>query len=609
MCGITAIISLNNESINQYLLESATNIISHRGPDGAGYYIGNNFALGHRRLAVIDLSDSGKQPMERHELVITFNGEIFNYIELREELISRGFVFQTETDTEVILQAYNCWGQNCQNHFIGMWSFVIYDKKLNILFCSRDRFFQKPMLFTKCDDLFMIGSEIKQFTVNDKFISELNIETTYDFFTQNRLNHTSSTFFKNVSSLGGGYQLVYDLTSHNYNISKWYKPNINHKFKGNFSTAKNHYYNLLKDSIKMRLRSDVAIGVALSGGLDSSGILCLAHNIDKSINYQAITSCYKYASFDERFYAEQVASQTNSVLHKKFPELNDLISKNVLDDIVWYQEQPIISGSHFSEYSVFEEAAQKSIKVMLCGQGPDEHTAGYMSFYSYLYLTLLNQFRWLTLFNCLKSREGGLINNLKQFVGFLFLNSIRQKPSPNINYKKFRKKFQKSIPAIFHNIKSIRKYSLVQVFIDSIPYQAHSEDRNSMRFSIESRSPYLDHRLVEFALCLPDYFKINKNKTKIILREALKQVLPADIYNRKDKMGFVAPDEIWFKDSSTLLRPILLQSVEELKGLINITVIEQYDNFVAGKDKFSDIYLKIISLASLCRQYKIKIPT
>lgn len=608
MCGITTIISKTNLAVESKLLEEATDAIKHRGPDGYGYYYGSNFAMGHRRLAIIDLSDDGIQPMERHGFVITFNGEIFNYIELRDELATLGYKFSTETDTEVILQAYKHWGEDCQNHFIGMWAFVLYDAKENILFCSRDRFFQKPFLYTQCGSHFMIGSEIKQFTFHSDFKAILNLETTFDFFENQLINHSSETFFTDVFSLDGGHQLVYNLDSHQCNISKWYNPRYKLTNKLNFKAAKDKYSLLLKDSIKMRLRSDVTVGVALSGGIDSSGITCLAHDVDKEGKYTAITSCYSDKRYDELIYAEIVAKKTEFELIKKYPDLNDLISEKVLDVMTWHHEQPILSGSHFSEYSVFEEARKQNITVMLCGQGPDEHSAGYQSFFSYYYLMLLKQWKWYSLVLALKVKSGGLVSNFKQFLGFLFLNSLRYKPTPFIEYEKFSKKPLKPKAAFFGKINSIRKFSLEQIYKTSIPYQAHSEDRNSMCFSIESRSPYLDHRLVEFAISLPDKFKIRDNTNKWILREVLKPYLPPEIYNRNDKMGFVAPDEIWFKENATTIKPLLSEAVSLLNGLIKDDVLEYYDSFVRGERPFVGIFLKILSLASLCRQYKMTIP-
>ena len=609
MCGITAIISKNQDAISADLIQAMTDIIDYRGPDGYGYYFGANFALGHRRLAIIDLSVDGHQPMNRHGYTITFNGEIFNYIELKEQLIELGYHFETDTDTEVILVAYKHWGEECQNRFIGMWAFVLFDPARDILFCSRDRFYQKPFHYTTCGEHFMMGSEIKQFTVHPAFKPSLNLNTTFDFLEKGLLNHDENTFFNNVYSLDGGHQLVYDLNNHEYKITKWYHPIYDELKHLSFQDATNMYRFLLKDSVKMRMRSDVTVGVALSGGLDSSGITGIAHDLDEDGKYCAISSCYNDQRYDERYYADCVATKTGFQLTKTFPELSDLVSKGILDKMVWHHEQPIPTASHFSEYSVFETAKKQDITVMLCGQGPDEHSAGYSSFFSYHYLHLFKGFQWGSLINAMRKHKDGFFLTFKQFIGFLFLNRWKSRPGKVLNYTLFHKEPFRPLYGMTSKIDSIRKYSLEQIFKTSIPYQAHSEDRNSMIFSIESRSPYLDHRLVEFAVSLPDDFKMKANTNKWILREALKPYLPEEVYQRKDKMGFVAPDAVWILEDSVILKPILEEAINSLNGLINKGLVDEYDEFVKGKRPFSWMYFRIIGLASLCRQYKMDINT
>lgn len=607
MCGISAVVSINNNSIPRDLIQKSTDSIIHRGPDGEGHYFGLNFAFGHRRLAIIDLSEDGAQPMNMHDLAITYNGEIFNYIELREELKLCGYDFETETDTEVILNAYRHWGFDCQNHFTGMWAFVLFDQMKNILFCSRDRYFQKPFVYTQCGEYFLIGSEIKQFLPFKNFHPTLNRDVAFDFLDKGSLNHTNETFFENVYSLEGGNQLVYDLKNKKYVISRWYLPVFGEN-RIDFEGAKEGYDKLLKQSIKLRLRSDVTVGVALSGGIDSSGIVGLTTEIDNKGKYKAITSCYDNPKYDERFYAECVANKTGVDLKKTFPLLDDLFTNNYLEKMIWHQEQPIGSASHFSEFSVFKEAHKQNVTVMLCGQGPDEHSAGYGAFFNINNLYLLKKIRLIKLVSELSSRNGGLIKNGKNFIGFLFLNSLKNKNNNLLNYKYFSRKNLRPQAGLFSRTDSVRKLSVEQIFKTSIPYQAHSEDRNSMCFSIESRSPFLDHSLLEYAVRLPDGFKIMKNTNKWILRETLKPYLPKEVYERKDKMGFVAPDEVWFRESSYIIRPKLLEACNLLEDLINKEkIIRYYDAFVEGKAPFSSIFMKTLSLASLCKQYNINL--
>jgi asparagine synthase (glutamine-hydrolysing) len=606
MCGIAVAISKENSPILKEIIQVSTDIISHRGPDGEGFYIDSNIALGHRRLSIIDLSNDGAQPMHRHNLVITYNGEIFNYIELREELKTYGYKFETETDTEIILNAYHHWGVDCQNHFNGMWAFALYDTNKNILFCSRDRFSVKPFVYTQCGQFFLIASEIKQFLHVDGFECILNRNTAFDFLERGLLNHNNETFFQNVFTLQGGHQLIYDLKGHNFKISRWYKPNFEERII-DFKEAKSDYEDLLRKSINLRLRSDVKVGFAVSGGIDSSGIACIAKELDKNGIYKGISSCYEDERYNESKYVEFVANKIDIDIKKCFPNLDDLLTEGILDKIIWHQEQPISSASHFSEFSVFQEARNQDINVMLCGQGPDEHSAGYGSYFSVYQLDLLKNLKLKKFSKMLYTENSSFFNQFKKFIGFLFLNALKHKQTNFLNYNYFGRRSQKPKMGLFSKTDKIRKLSIEEVFKTSIPYQAHSEDRNSMCFSIESRSPYLDHKLLEFAVSLPDDFKIKNNLNKYILREVLKSYLPKEVYERKDKMGFVAPDEIWFKCNSDLIKPQLMEAYYILNKLVNTNeIMDYFDAYVKGDVPFSTIFLKVLSMASLFKQYKIQ---
>lgn len=604
MCGISVIINKSNQTVSKDQIIKMTDVIAHRGPDGFGYYFGNNFALGHRRLAIIDLTSDGHQPMLLNELVITYNGEIFNYIELRDELKTFGYHFSTQTDTEVVLVAYKHWGFECQNKFNGMWSFVIFDPSKNLLFCSKDRFNQKPFHYTTCGENFLIGSEIKQFISQPEFRPILNKRAAFDFLEHSLLNHTTNTFFENVYSLLPGHQLIYDLDNHNFIISKWYLPNlkINHSIA--FKEACIEYRKLFIDSVRLRMRADVKVGSALSGGIDSSAMVGAAYlAINNKEIFSSITSCYKEKKYDESYYAELVTKKSGLELIKVYPKMEEFFIGDIHSKIILHQEQPLLSGSHFSEYSVFESAAQNKITVMMCGQGPDEHSAGYLPFVNIYFLSLLHQLKWNLLCSELRSSE------LKKFVNFLFLNKISyfiHKKPDIINYAKFNYPKSKIRFGIFAKFKSIHQYSIYQVFKSSIPYQAHSEDRNSMLFSIESRGPYLDHRLVEYAIQLPDNYKIKKTKTKYILREAVKDLMPFEVYSRTDKMGFVAPDDAWLKENSHHIRCQLEEALINLKDLILPELLTQYDSYVAGKSHYNPIYFKIISLNVFVKQFQLK---
>lgn len=624
MCGISSLVLKNGLILENSLIKKMTDTIYHRGPDGEGLYLGGNFALGHRRLSIIDLTDNGNQPMHYWESTIVFNGEIYNYLELKEELQQLGYAFSTHSDTEVILASYHQWGQQCLERFIGMWSFVLYDHKRNTLFGSRDRFGVKPFLYTETSDYFLIGSEIKQFTVFDDFRPTLNKSVAFDYISKGLLNHNSETFFEGVFNLPGGHLLIYDLSTHEKSIKRWYEPNLTPNYHISFEAAAEQYRTLLAESVSLRERSDVQVGAALSGGLDSSAIVCLMHQVNQERkNFQTITSCYLQKEYDEQVFADTVTQKTGFSSHKVFPDLNDLIENGILDKMIWHQEQPFSNASHFSEYKIFEAAKNNNVKVMLLGQGSDEHTAGYPVFYMVYYLQLLKSGQIFSLIRELRYKtkidQTHLFNALFHFVRFLFLNSLFYW----IKYSLFRflklatnwyskeklgvcnETLSKPTLGLFMKPWSVKQLSYDQVFRTSIPYQVHSEDRNSMLHSIESRAPFLDHRLVEFMLKLQDNFKIRKGQRKSIMRKALSGVLPDCIRDRVDKMGFVAPDELWFKEQPDLILKALSNAIQDSQGILTQELILSYQLFLEGKQPFDDRFMKALTLSSLVRQYKM----
>lgn len=304
MCGIAGIISRNKNDL--YYIEKMCETVVHRGPDGFGYYYDDNFAFGHRKLAIIDLSDHGKQPMEYFDkYVITYNGEIYNYIELRDELKDKGYTFRSDCDTEVIMGAYDCWGEACLDKFNGMWAFAIYNKENGTIFCARDRFGIKPFYYTLLNDKFIFASEIKEFTVFNDWKSAANKKRLLDFLVQSVFDHTNETFFEGVYQLRGGEKLIYDLKTYTYTISRWYSLEWK-RTKNNlsFDEAVEKFREIFTDSVRLRLRSDVKVGSCLSGGLDSSSIVCVANRIlrerSDEIKQETVSSCFDTKNLTSR---------------------------------------------------------------------------------------------------------------------------------------------------------------------------------------------------------------------------------------------------------------------------------------------------------------------
>ncbi|MGH2575049.1 MAG: asparagine synthase (glutamine-hydrolyzing), partial [Ignavibacteria bacterium] len=313
MCGISGIFNFNNQSVDNNQLLMMNQLIHHRGPDGNGVFTEANIGLGNTRLAIIDLRHLADQPMfdfdERY--VITYNGEIFNFVELRVELVKKGYKFKTNSDTEVILNSYREYGEDCLQKLNGMWAFAIWDRKEKSLFCSRDRYGIKPFYYFKDYEKFIFGSEIKQI-LSCGVSKEVNDNIIYDFLVFNFLDHTEETFFKNIFKLPAGCKI--SLKNNEFIVSRWYNLPLEVNDGLNTDTLYKNFYDLIYDSVKIRLRSDVEVGSCLSGGIDSSSIVCLMHNIlndeGKTHMQKTYTACYDEPMIDERKFVEEVIKQT-----------------------------------------------------------------------------------------------------------------------------------------------------------------------------------------------------------------------------------------------------------------------------------------------------------
>ena len=614
MCGISIAINKNIKDVSLKQIKNLNDKVSHRGPDDEGFYFGKNFAFGHRRLSILDLSPAGHQPMNRENLWITYNGEIYNYIELRKQLIDLGHTFTTKCDTEVILIAYKEWGVDSFRRMNGMWAFCIYDEKINNLIFSRDHFGIKPLYYTQFDDWFVAGSEIKQFTEFENFQPKLNKKIALNFLAQGLLNYSEETFFEGVNELRPGHMLEYNLDTHDFTITKWYNlKSSSKKIKDDFETAVEKVRSFFTNSLQMRMRSDVKVGSCLSGGIDSSSIVsCIHKNELSNPDFATITSCYKDKRYDEQTFSDLVSDQTKFLAIKVYPELNDLWQKSEFDNIIYHQDQPIGSASHYSEYKVFETARKHNMIVMLDGQGSDEYLCGYGEFFLIYMNTLLHRCSLLKMYNLLKIRAKqkkiSFFKELIQFIQSQFYFQIVNKLKNIIGRTRYSYLTNESqiimgMEAANFNANNIRDLSINEIMYSSIPYQLHSEDRNSMLFSIESRLPFLDHEMVEYVIGLPDDYKIRNGYTKFILREAISE-LPNEIKERKDKMGFVAPDREWIKENKVIVRKELKDLVAQ-NNIFSEDLLLRFDKFINGKLDYEPVYFRAMAFSRFCKIFKI----
>ena len=578
MCGISCIIKKEG-TIAHSQIKAMNDIVAHRGPDGEGFYIDNNIALGHRRLAIIDLSTDGNQPMPYNDdLVLIFNGEIYNYIELRQQLIEKGHHFKTLSDTEVILVAYIEWGEQCVNYFNGMWSFCLYDKKKQKVFCSRDRFGVKPFYYSHKNDQFYIGSEIKQIIhFFDKKIA--NIERLTGFLIGSP-GHQDETFFKDVHQLGQGHNLIYDIKTHTFEVKKFYtiaiKPEIGEL---PMEQAVDGFKNLFADAIQLRLRSDVQVGTALSGGLDSSSISALAaHTYRGQTKFKGIHARSSEKKGDESSFAQLVADTNNIDLHIITPKMEDFIRD--IETLVKIQDEPFAGASMFMQYYVFQKAKELGCTVMLDGQGADEILLGYHFYYAYHVKNTPLPKLWKEITDIEKNSGFSKMKQLQlaTYYGLPFLRkfNLKRKAKQLINHKFLNLVGDQPFDELCTDFSEMRDLQKNEILTTTLPLLLRYEDRNSMAHGIESRLPFMDYRLVEYALSANISHKIHQGWTKYLLRDAMNGILPNAITWRKDKIGFAAPQNSWLSQT----KEHILKTISEshiLNSVLNVSSLNDID--------------------------------
>lgn len=619
MCGIAGIIGPGIRDGERYEpIEAMTGLIAHRGPDGSGHYCDEGIALGHRRLSIIDLSSLGQQPMvylERY--VITYNGEVYNYIELRKELEGLGYSFLSHTDTEVIMAAYDRWREGCLDRFNGMFSFAIYDRSERKVFCARDRFGVKPFYYSTVGGSFVFGSEIKQFTRLPGWKSSCNKPLAADFLSFGLQGHTPATMFEEVSQLQGGHFLIFDMRSSRYDVRSWYRltDKIGRVGAGSFDDAREEFSALLSDAVRLRLRSDVTIGSCLSGGLDSSSIVCLVSEQLKALQagdyQQTVTSCFEEKRFDERTYADAVVAATRSVNHKVFPSFERLFGE--LEDMIWHQDEPFLSTSIYAQWNVFRTARQHRITVMLDGQGADEILGGYPTFFAPHLLSLLKSAR----LGRFLSETRGIVENTPYgpswVVKELSKNVLGRSGTDAVTglFSGRRKILGDKAGRVRNRTRQtfsdFKEMSLAQVTMTNLPMLLQYEDRNSMAFSIESRVPFLDYRLVEFASNQPVNFLLHNGKSKYILRESMRGRVPDMVLDRKDKMGFVTAEELWLKHNPVAFESRLKEAIDRSDGFVSPNCLDTFRQMRDGRAPFNFTIWRVIAFGAWLKKFDVQL--
>jgi len=553
MCGIAGYVATTPDDRLRVIIQRMTDAVSHRGPDGEGVFVQGNVALGHRRLAIIDLSELGAQPMTDPDsgCVIVYNGEIYNYIEVRKELESRGCAFHSHSDTEVILKAYAVWGADCVARFNGMWAFAIYDHRKNVVFCSRDRFGVKPFYYSEVPGGFAFGSEIRQLLpLLDRVTADTGMLAGY--LISRVAERADTTFFSKVRKLPGGHNLILDPGTGRYTIRRFYRLEQRRELESvSLDDGAREFRALLEDAVRLRLRSDVRVGTCLSGGLDSSSIATLAarqYSSEADVAFSAITAISQDPRTDESEFAKGIVDAACLDWITLRPTYEDF--RDSLSEAVAAQEEPFAAASVMMQFFVMRAARRAGIPVLLDGQGGDEALLGYERYFADYCVELVKsgQFRTFAGFlgGLVANGRKGAILSLVWNLAYFHATSLRSLPGSA--HGLFKAEFE---AAARNDTTAQRSYSdlfsLQRLEIEStnLPALLRYEDKNSMWHSIETRLPFLDYRLLEFALSIDAGLKLRRGWSKFVLRKAMEQEMPQQIVWRNNKFGFEAPESRW----------------------------------------------------------------
>lgn len=601
MCGIVGIINKTGEKVNYDFLEKMASTIHHRGPDDDGVMIDGPVGFFHKRLSIIDLS-TGKQPMTFEDCTIIYNGEIYNYIELRKDLIKKGHSFRTTSDTEVILHMYIEYGDDFVNLLNGMFAFIIYNKRENKIFIARDHFGIKPLYWYHDNEIIVFASEIKALLVHPLIKAEADTDNLYEYLTF-QFVMGEETMFRNIFKILPGHSMSINLNNYEFKIVKYWEPN----FKLDQFHTEEYFISelkqILEETVSQQLRSDVPLGTYLSGGLDSSLVTIMASRLLNQ-PIKSFSGAFKEGpEFNELKYARIAANTANAELYEIFPSEQEFI--DLIPKLIYHLDEPVAGPGLFPQYIV-SKLASKHVKVILGGQGGDEIFGGYTRYIiAYLeqalkgaiyesneegehivslesilpnlptlrqYIPMMKNFWKEGAFESMDRRYYHLINRLGSTIGFFqpdFINGYKDE----IIFEKFSGYFNNpDTKSYFNKMTHFDMYG-------SLPGLLQVEDRVSMSVSIESRVPLLDRRIVDLVSRMPAGMKFKGGEMKYLLKKAIKDIMPSEIMNRKDKMGFPVPLHIWSKNKAKgFIMDTLLSKKAKDRNMINTQYVEKLIN-------------------------------
>lgn len=605
MCGLSFIYSFK-DNLPCSLIQQMNDKIVHRGPDGEGIHFidltkDNKFKIGfgHRRLKIIDLSAASNQPMisECGNYIIIFNGEIYNFKKLKVELGEKGHSFNSQGDTEVLLNAYKEWGKACLAKIKGMFSFIIYNIQTKKVFIARDRFGIKPLYYWfSPKGFFAVASEIKQFIELPGWEAKANIERIEDFLSQGLQDHTHETFFQDIYQVHPGHFYEGNLEPHYHLLTiPYYSLDTNEDIKG-YPDQEKRFKDLFFKALGEHLEADVEIGAGVSGGLDSSSIVYGLKHINPSFHLKTFSTYSENKDFDERSYIQKVSQDISDDAHLIHPQGVDFFE--LLNKITWHHDEPVGTPSIFSEWFVYAYVSQTNVKVTLEGHGADELLCGYLEFVPFYLKHLFQKKKYCTL--------------LKEFfyisLNYLWITPRLLRKKINLRQLQWPIQFFNKVDALTENLNysplpsaDAQNWRLSQVRHTSLPKQLHWADRDAMAHSIELRVPFLDHELVDFLMSSPIHFMFRHGWSKSLMRKALKKIVPKEILKRRSKIGFPSLCEIDF-----LKEKEVAYFIEKNLGKLPFKA-EVFKNFQIAKNHHSHdiVCWRIFALAIWMEQFKV----
>jgi asparagine synthase (glutamine-hydrolysing) len=615
MCGIAGYIASGGPKVDKAVLKEMADAIAHRGPDGDHYWLDNESCIGfaHRRLSIIDLSNLGDQPMHYMDrYVLIFNGEIYNYIELKERLLSKGYKFNSESDTEVLLALYDDKKEKCLDELDGMFAFALYDIHEKKVFLARDRFGEKPFYYCFHNKVLYFASEMKSFWAAG-VPKTTNGEMLYNYLASGFLENPfdkKQTFYSNIYRLPAAHFSTFTIDNLSVEPKRYWSIDLNiQNHSIDLNTAQQTFKELFFTSVNRRLRSDVPLGSSLSGGLDSSLVVSVMDQMDREKNIERKTFSAQFPHFrkDESRYQHLVIEHTHVEPHFVYPSEQSILAN--LDKVIYHQEEPFGSASINIQYEVFELAKKNGVTVLLDGQGADEVLAGYHYYYSTFFSSLKRNNKKLHTTEWKAYQELHLTNEIntilrndwtqkmKELIPRSVKNTLKSTVFNGSAREIWRPEFLKAHGCSFKNLREfddLRSHLYFDITYSGLEILLRYADRNSMAHSREVRLPFLYHKLVEFLFSLPDNYKIRNGWTKWIMRSSFQDLLPKEIAWRKDKIGYEAPQEKWMENKC--MKEQVMEAVKKFdkEKILNAKKVEKLNRedvnwkiFVSAKTLYS----------------------